>query len=288
MWRAADKLGVGVDSAAQAAGTGLVEFGVQVRFRHPLVRSAIYRAASAEERRSVHRALAEATYPEADPERRAWHRAQATVGPDEGRRRRSPAFRGPRPGTRWPRRGRRIPRTRHGADPRPGAQGWARACRRARHAASRRIRGCHQAALRCGGRTGGHTAARTGKPAACPDRASVRRGREATQLLLEAARQLEPLDVRLARETYLEALFAAMFAGPLAGGGGVREAAEAARAAPVAPHPPHPADLLLDGLAIRFTEGYAAGVPTLRRALAAFRSQGDSGSEGLRWLWHAQ
>ena len=287
MWRAADKLGVGVDIAAPAAGTGLVEFGERVKFRHPLVRSAIYRAASAEERRSAHRALAEATYPEADPERRAWHRAQATVGPDEGV-------------------AADLERSAGRAQARGGLAAAAAFLERATEltpdpvrrvgralaaAHAMQLAGASEAAMRL------LSVAEAG-PADTLQRAranllraqielSVHRGREATQLLLEAARQLELLDVRLARETYLEALFAAMFAGPLAGGGGVREAAEAARAAPVAPYPPHPADLLLDGLAIRFTEGYAAGVPPLQRVLAVFRSQHHQRPDGLRWLWHA-
>ena len=81
VWRAAGRLGIGVQAAAPAVEAGLVEFGAQVRFRHPLVRSAAYRSASAQDRQDVHRALAEVTDPAADPDRRAWHRAQATAGP---------------------------------------------------------------------------------------------------------------------------------------------------------------------------------------------------------------
>jgi hypothetical protein len=83
VWRAAARLGIGAEAAVPAAEAGLVEFGVRVRFRHPLVRSAAYRSASRQERREVHRVLAEATDPEVDPDRRAWHRAQAAPGPDE-------------------------------------------------------------------------------------------------------------------------------------------------------------------------------------------------------------
>jgi hypothetical protein len=107
----------------------------------------------------------------------------------------------------------------------------------------------------------------------------TRRGRDAPPLLLRAARRLEPLDVRRARETYLEALDAAMFAGSLGGGCGVLEVAEAARAAPPAPEPQQASDPLLDGLAALHTEGYAAGVPTLKRALGAVLDGND-----LRWL----
>jgi DNA-binding CsgD family transcriptional regulator len=115
---------------------------------------------------------------------------------------------------------------------------------------------------------------------------SSSRGSDAPPLLLKAARQFEPLDPRLARETYLDALAAATFAGRLALGGGMREVAEAALAAP----PPHPArgpDLLLDGLALLFTRGYPAGAPVLRRAVSAFRGTDVSTEEGLRWLWLA-
>jgi DNA-binding CsgD family transcriptional regulator len=114
-----------------------------------------------------------------------------------------------------------------------------------------------------------------------------RRGNDAPPLLLTAARQLEPLDVRLARETYLEALAASVFAGRLALGGGLRQVAEAARAAPPSPRPPRAPDLLLDGLAVLMTHGFAAGAPLLKRAVAAFRSTDVSTEEELRWLWLA-
>ncbi|MER6800266.1 ATP-binding protein, partial [Amycolatopsis mediterranei] len=83
LWRAAGELGLGADPAAAAEATGLIEFGPRIRFRHPLVRSAVYRSAAAGDRREVHRVLAEVTDARVDPDRRAWHRAQATVAPDE-------------------------------------------------------------------------------------------------------------------------------------------------------------------------------------------------------------
>ena len=113
------------------------------------------------------------------------------------------------------------------------------------------------------------------------------RGRDAPALLLDAARRLEPLDAAMARETHLEAMAAAMFAGRFGDHPGVREAAEAARAAPAAPQPPRAIDLLLDGLATRFTEGYSAGLPPLRRALDAFRDVEGSTAGDVRWLWLA-
>jgi DNA-binding CsgD family transcriptional regulator len=113
------------------------------------------------------------------------------------------------------------------------------------------------------------------------------RGSDAPPLLLKAARQFERLDPRLARDTYLDALAAATFAGRLALGGGVREVAEAARMAPPPPQPTRGPDLLLDGLALLVTEGYPAGAAVLRQAVSAFRGTDVSREEGLRWLWLA-
>ncbi len=83
VWRAAERLGIGAGAATRAAEAGLLEFGAQVRFRHPLVRSMAYRSASLRDRQEMHRALAEVTDPQLDPDRRAWHWAQAVSGPDE-------------------------------------------------------------------------------------------------------------------------------------------------------------------------------------------------------------
>src|SRR6202041_609545 len=83
VWRAAERLGIGAAAARPAVEAGLAEFGTRVRFRHPMGRSAADRMASARARQEAHRALAEATDPEADPDRRAWHGAQAAAGPDE-------------------------------------------------------------------------------------------------------------------------------------------------------------------------------------------------------------
>jgi DNA-binding CsgD family transcriptional regulator/tetratricopeptide (TPR) repeat protein len=286
VWRAADQLGVGVEAAAPAAETGLLAIGAQVRFHHPLVRSAVYQAASAEERQRTHLALARVTDPEADPDRRAWHAAQAAPGPDE-----NVAAELERSASRAQARG-----------------GLAAAAAFLERAAQLTIDPARQAERAV-------TAAQASHQSGAPDAAlgllyfaeagtldnlqrarvellraqialTVNRGREAPPMLLRAAKQLERLDVRLARETYLDALMAAMFAGALATGGGVREAAEAARAAPPSPWPPGAADLLLDGLAVRFTDGYAEGMPLLRRALRAFRRP-DLSAEELRWLWLA-
>jgi DNA-binding CsgD family transcriptional regulator len=119
---------------------------------------------------------------------------------------------------------------------------------------------------------------------------AVSRGSDAPPLLLAAATRLEPLDLRLARETYLDALWAAMFVGRLASSGGLREVAKAAHAAPrpsPSQEPPRAADLLLDGLASLFEAGPPAGTATLRRALRAFRSEQISKEEEIRWLHFA-
>jgi len=108
---------------------------------------------------------------------------------------------------------------------------------------------------------------------------------DAPLLLLKAARQFGSLDLEMARETYLDTLGAALYAGRLAVGGSVREVAEAARWAPAAPEPARGPDLMLDGLALLIIEGYAAGMPGLKRALQAFRSRHISDAEGMRWLW---
>ena len=108
---------------------------------------------------------------------------------------------------------------------------------------------------------------------------AARRGNEAPWLLLNAATQLEAFDVSEARETHLEAFWAAILAGRLLGGEGIAAFAGAARKAPPIQGPDRPLDLLLDGLAIRFTEGYAAGLPVLRRALDAC-----AGEREIRWL----
>jgi DNA-binding CsgD family transcriptional regulator len=116
---------------------------------------------------------------------------------------------------------------------------------------------------------------------------AARRGSDAAPLLLAAARELEAVDPSLARATYLEALSAAIFAGRLAHGGDVVEISEAALAGPPPPETPQPSDLLLQGLAVRFTEGYAAGTPLLKEALDAFQRATDPSPDDARWLWFA-
>jgi DNA-binding CsgD family transcriptional regulator len=287
VWGAARRLGIGVDAAAPATGAGLAEFGCRVRFRHPLVRSAVYRAATPEERMGVHRALAEATDPDVDPDRRAWHRAQAAAGPDEGI-------------------AEELARSAGRAQARGGlaaaaalleqaAQLTAEPARRAQRALvaaqATHDAGSPEAALDL-------LATAQAGPLDAVERArvdllrarialAVNRSSDAPSLLLKAARELEPLDPGLARETYLEAFSAAMFVGALSNGDRVAEVARAARTAPPPPWPPRAPDLLLDGLALLITEGPAAGAPTLKRALRAFCDEDASTADGIRWLWLA-
>ncbi len=287
MWRAAQRLGIGAEAVAPAADAGLLVIGQRVTFRHPLVRSAVYRAASPGERRAVHEALAGATDPGADPDHRAWHRAQATLGPDEE--------------VAW-----ELECSAGRAQARGGMAAAAaflersaaltldpavRAERALAAAAAKYQAGAFDATL------GLLATAEAGPPDRLRSaRADLLRGQvafassrgsDAPPLLLKAARQFEPLDARLARETYLDALAAATFAGRLALGGGMREVGEAARAAPPPPGSARPADLLLDGLALLICEGHAAGAPALRQAVSAFQGTDVSREEGLRWLWLA-
>jgi len=116
---------------------------------------------------------------------------------------------------------------------------------------------------------------------------ALRRGSNATPLLLAAARELEAVDPTLARATYLDALSAAVFAGRLAHGDDVVTVSEAALAGPAMPPAPRPSELLLHGLSVRFTEGYAAGAPLIKEAVSAFQHQDVLSGEDARWLWFA-
>jgi DNA-binding CsgD family transcriptional regulator len=287
LWRAAEQLGVGVEAAGPAAEAGLCEFGARVRFRHPLVRSAVYRAASPEDQRSAHRALAEATDPELDPDRRAWHRAQAAPGPDE-----EVAAELERSAGRAQARGGLAAAAAFLEQAALLTPGSARRAERALAAAQAKHQaGAPNAALELLATAEAGPLDELQRVRVDLLRAqiafAVRRGSDGPPLLLKAAKRLEPLDVTLARETYLEALSAAIFAGRLATAGGVLEAAEAARAAPPSPRPPRAPDLLLDGLALLVTEAYPAGAPMLKRALTALGSDDVSREEEIRWLWVA-
>ncbi len=286
VWRAAARLGVAAEAAAPAVDAGLAEFGTRVRFRHPLVRSAAYRAGSTRDRQQAHRALADATDVSSDPERRAWHRAQAAAGPDEEAAAALEQLAAPA-------------RARGGAaaaaafleraatltlDP-------AERSRRALAAAQEKVQaGAYEAARELLSVAGSGPMRPAQVAAADVVRARLAfltgRGSDAPALLLAAAARLERADPALSRATYLEALSAGIFAGQLADpDGSLRAVARAAAAAPPA-HPERAPDLLLDGLAAYYLDGYAAGVPLLRRALDAY-GPGLSADEELRWSWLA-
>jgi len=237
VWRAAARLGIGPEAATAAEADGLLAIGARVTFRHPLVRSAVYWAAPLGERRVVHRALAEATDPAADPDRRAWHRAQAAVGPDE-----EVAFELERSAGRAQARGGLAAAAAFLERSAALTLDPARRAERALAAAQAKYQaGAFDAALALLATAEAGPLDEFQRAQANLLRGQItfasRRGRDAPPMLLKAARQFEPLDVRLARDTYLEALSAALFAGRLALGGGVPEVAQAARAAPRSPQP---------------------------------------------------
>ncbi|MGI5290066.1 helix-turn-helix transcriptional regulator [Nonomuraea polychroma] len=281
--RAAELLGIEAAAASPAEAAGLITIGTRVRFRHPLVRSAAYRVAAPADRQNVHRALADATDPQSDPDRRAWHLANATASPDET------AAAG----------------LEHSADRAQARGGVAAAAafleRAAELTPDPARRGTRAlAAARAKYQAGGYDAALELLDAAelspLDERelaqADLLRGQimfasrsagAGLPLLLKAGRRLEPLDAGLARETYRDALYAAFTAGRLAVGAQMVDVAKAALAAPPGP-PPERNDLLLNGLAVATIEGYSAGMPMVLRALAGFRTEGISREEGLGWL----
>jgi DNA-binding CsgD family transcriptional regulator len=285
--RAAERLGITGSALEPAQSAGLIEVDGRVRFRHPLVRSAMYRAALAEERRGVHGALAEATDAEADPDRRAWHLAKATVDPNEEV-------------------ASELERAAGRAQARGGLAAAAAFLQRAaeltpepRRSAQRALaaaQSSYQAgaldealALLATAETGDvrdFTPARVhllrGQIAF-----AARRGSDAPPLLLKAARELEAVDLPLARATYLDALAAALFAGRLARGASALQVAQAVRGAPPAPKPLPAGDLLLRGLALAITDGPSVGAPVLKQALRALRDDDIATEEGIRWHWLA-
>ena len=235
VWRAAGRLAMGAGAARPAVEAGLAEFGARVRFRHPLVRSAAYRSASVQTRQELHAALAEATDPAVDPDRRAWHRAEAAPGPDEDVAAELEQCAG-----RAQRRGGLA----------AAAAFLERSARLTLDPARRaqRVLAAAQARLRAGAPDGalGLLAMAQAGPLDELQRArgdllraqvafASSHGRDAPPLLLSAAKQLEALDVGLARETYLEAFTAALFVGRLSPA--VGDVARAVRTAPAAPGP---------------------------------------------------
>ncbi|GAA3066560.1 helix-turn-helix transcriptional regulator [Streptomyces glomeratus] len=289
LWRAAALQEIPADAAAPAEAAGLVEFGTRVRFHHPLVRSAIYKRACAPDRRAAHGALAEATDPGLDPDRRAWHRALAATRPDEGT-------------------AVGLERSAGRARSRGGAAAAAsflwRAAQLTPDPSRRATRALAAAQVHIDAGAADQARSMLAAAEAGPlddlqrarlERLRARlvfsqvRGGDAPRLLLDAAHRLAPVDATLARDTLLEAAGAAIFAGRLTEGPGLREVAEAARAGPSPPTPPRMVDILLDSMVSRVIDGYSAAVSPLRHALHVVRQEQRSGVTDVdrRWLWLA-
>lgn len=288
LWRAAARLGIEVAAAGRASSAGLLETGTRVRFPHPLLRSAIYWAASAEQRRTVHRALAEATDVDGDPDRHAWHRAQAAAVPDEDI-------------------ATELERSADRAQARGGPAAAAAFLERAAELTpnSARRAGRTLTAARAAHQAGEpDTALRLLSIAAAgpPDQAlraqveelraqvafATNGGSDAVASFLRAAAQFQTFDTGRARDNYLDAMAAAMSAaGPEERDDGRSQVARAARAAPPSTQRPRPSDLLLDGLTSRFADGYSGAMPTMREALRAFMGVELSAAQAHRWLWLA-
>jgi DNA-binding CsgD family transcriptional regulator len=286
LWAAAQQLGLDWSAAAPAESAGLIEFGSHVYFRHPLVRAAAYRAAPIQKRLAVHRALSEVTDPVRDPDRRAWHRASSTVTADEGI-----AVELEESADRAKARGGLMAAAallERAAYLTPS--GARRADRTLAAAKAKRDAGALDSALGLLSTIDSESPAELRNALAEQLQGEIafdqRRGEAAAELLLSAAQRLEPFDPRLARDTHLEALAAAVWASGANGHGLIHKAAESARSAPPVEGPPRTADLILEALACRVTEGYEAAAPLLTIALAAARSHVIEGrdSERLSWL----
>ncbi|MEV3901716.1 AAA family ATPase [Mycobacterium sp. NPDC050551] len=292
--RAAAALNISVDALAPAEAAGVIEFGPRIRFRHPLVRSAAYRAADLADRRAVHRALADVTDPQLDPDRRAWHAANAAAGPDDEIAAELEASAG-------------RAHTRGGiaaaatfleravalsADPR------LRGARALVAARAKRDAAAYEAAydLLAIAELSPLSESQRAEMAWLRAQMEFARGRggepgapqiaTAAAQLLDAARRLEPIDDQSAREAHLEALAAAMYASQCAPPGALVAAAESVRHAVNRVADPHrPADLMLSGMADLITGGLTEGADRLRTALEHWCShaQRDDG-EALRWL----
>lgn len=265
----------------------LVSWGPRVRFRHPLIRSAAYYAAPATARRWAHAALASVTDPDADPDQRAWHLAEAATVPDEQV-------------------AAELERSASRAQARGGMAAAAAFLERATALTpdparrARRALAAAQANLQAGafGKARDMLVSAEAGPLDDFQGAEVDLlrgqitfasgpGNQAPRLLLKAAKRLEPLNPDLAREAYVNAWQAAFLAGHLAGADDLLEVSRAARTLPPLAHPPRLVDLALDGFALLVTDGPAAAAPVLRQATNAFASPGTPAEEILRWSWIA-
>ena len=283
--RASRTLGIETAALGPAEAAGLLEIGSIVRFRHPLVRSAVYRAAPPERRQRVHEALAEVSDPDSDADRRTWHRALAATGPDEDV-------------------AAELERSAGGAHARGGAAASAafldRAVTLTPDPTRRRERAlaAAEASLAAGALAAarGLLAMAGAGPLEEFQRAHIdllqaqlafvsSRGTDATPLLLSAARRLERLDISVARETYVDAFAAALFGARLNGSVGMAEIADAARAAPQPVDAElATADVLLDAL-VGLAGDYDNAVPSCRKAVERLSGEKASAKERLRWLW---
>ena len=268
--RAGDGLGMSIADLAPAEAEGLVRLGAQVTFRHPLVRSAIYRSAPVADRQAAHAALADATDAARDIDRKVWHRAHATFGPDEGvadelerSAGRAQARGGPAAAAAFL--GRAAALT---ADPRRRAR-LLLASAESKYDAIARQEAADMVTAIDAGQLDELARARLERLSARTV-LTARAGAAAPELLLRAARRLEPLSAVLARDTYLDAFAAAMIVGPSALGDSWPELARSALAAARSWGSAEADGLLLRGLALQVTEGYAAAVPTLRQAVREF------------------
>jgi DNA-binding CsgD family transcriptional regulator len=283
LWRAAAHLSIEPDALASATKAGLLEVDDRVRFHHPLVRSAVYAAASPDQRRRAHQALAAASDPEGAADSRAWHRALATAEPDE-----AVAHELERAAARAQDRGglsaaaalleRATMLTPDPAHQAARALAAAEVCFRAGdfHATERLLATAQGGALDDFQRA--RAALVRGHAAAVS-----RSGNDVAALLLEAARQLEPFDLSLARRAYLTAWTAAVIAHHLGGAQALVEISKAVRNLPPLPSDPDPLDLAIDGFARLVTEGHATAMPILRRA--GHEVLNLPVEDVLRWGW---
>jgi DNA-binding CsgD family transcriptional regulator len=286
MWRAAGELGIGPEAAAPAIEAELSTFATRVKFRHPLVRSAAYSSAPLQDRQLVHRALADATDAELDPDRRAWHRANAASGPDEDI-------------------AAELDRSAERAQARGGIGAAATFLERSATLTidpakrGERALAAASAKVQAGAFGGAVDLISMAESEHLSDYQQARvdlvraqlafvtsRGSDAPPMLLKAAKRLESIDVDSARAAYMEAMSAAMFAGRLAVGGNVVDVARSAELAPRPIGPQTLPDLLLDWLVAQFGHGYVVALPALLKALTAFEEE-TSPREELRWVFLA-
>jgi DNA-binding CsgD family transcriptional regulator len=283
VWRAAELLGVGREALEPASSAGLLDIDTQVRFRHPLVRSAVYRSAPLDERQAVHRALAEVTDQAQDPDRRAWHLAAAARGPDEDV-------------------AAELERSAGRAQARGGLGAAAAFLERSAELTLDPERRAQRLLLAAGADLGAGANRRAqglldqsvpnlvdpgARAEAMRMQGAIRfaegRGGETPSLLFDAAMALRGLDAGRARESLMDAVEAAMWAGQSTAGTTLLDVAEAARALPAPEGDESTANLLLTGYTERLTAGYPPAVEWWRRAAKALP---EDVNKEARLHWH--